>query len=311
MAKMFYSLDEAAQRLGKSVAEVQEMVDSGQLQEFRDRDKIVLKRDQVELLAGDAGAGDDLGTIPLADSQGGSSLALSLEDSGPISLEPEPSKSSPGARSGVGLSGSGAGSGMGIEVDEPAKERSGINIFDDVTEEGDPSAVTQITEGAAAAGAPEFNLETVGSGSGLLDLTREGDDTSLGADLLEDVYKGDEDGAAAGAGAGGGDSGGALFESTSAASDVSAAAGIAAGAAGGLVLAEPYDGKASGWTGGLALGGALVAALSLAAVVLSLLEVGNNPIVGLFASNFFMWMGIAAGVVVLCGIVGFLLGRKS
>lgn len=306
MAKMFYSLEEAAQRLGKSVPEVQEMVDSGQLQEFRDRERIVLKRDQVELLAGDAGE-DTGGVIPLADSRGGgSSLALSLEDSGPLTLEPDsPSaKSSPGrSSSGMGL----AGSGSGIEIDEPTKERSGITIFDDGLEEGDPSAVTQITEGAGG-GVPEFNLETVGSGSGLLDLTREGDDTSLGADLLEDVYKGDEDGGGGAPAETTGSSG--LFESTSAASDMSVAAVGSAGM-GGLMLAEPYDGKASGWTGGVALGAVIVAIVSIAAVVLGQVEAGSNPIVNLFAGNFMMWMGIAAGVVILCGVVGLLLGRRS
>src|ERR1700748_332040 len=85
MAKMFYSLDEAAQKLGKTAAEVQQMAASGQLQEFKDRDKLMFKREQVDLLAG-GGKGDskaDSGVIPLADSAiGGSSMGLSLEDSG-------------------------------------------------------------------------------------------------------------------------------------------------------------------------------------------------------------------------------------
>ena len=50
MAKLFYSLEDAAQRLGKSTDEIQEMAASGQLQEFRDRDSLVFKREQVDLL---------------------------------------------------------------------------------------------------------------------------------------------------------------------------------------------------------------------------------------------------------------------
>src|SRR5205085_11207552 len=36
----------------------------------------------------------------------------------------------------------------------------------------------------------QVNLEGVGSGSGLLDLTRESDDTSLGAELLDEIAPG-------------------------------------------------------------------------------------------------------------------------
>ena len=37
----------------------------------------------------------------------------------------------------------------------------------------------------------ELGLETVGSGSGLLDLTRESEETALGAELIEQVYSGE------------------------------------------------------------------------------------------------------------------------
>jgi hypothetical protein len=71
------------------------------------------------------------------------------------------------ALSGTGLSGTASGS------------RAGINVFGDVEERVDPSAQTAITGGIRE----QINLEGVGSGSGLLDLTRESDDTSLGAVL--------------------------------------------------------------------------------------------------------------------------------
>jgi len=62
MAKMFYSLEEAAAKLGKSEAQVRGMAESGQLQEFRDRDRLMFKVEQVDLIAGDDGV------IPLAES---------------------------------------------------------------------------------------------------------------------------------------------------------------------------------------------------------------------------------------------------
>ena len=47
----------------------------------------------------------------------------------------------------------------------------------------DPSAQTNIASNIP----DQVNLESVGSGSGLLDLTRESDDTSLGAELLDEI----------------------------------------------------------------------------------------------------------------------------
>ncbi len=68
------------------------------------------------------------------------------------------------------------------EAPKPAAPaaRKGISVFDDdeLEIESDPMGETQI-----AASVKE--LDSVGSGSGLLDLTRESDDTSLGAELLD------------------------------------------------------------------------------------------------------------------------------
>lgn len=284
MAKMFYSLEEAAERLGKSPEQVREMAASGQLQEFKDRDRLMFKREQVDLLSGDPGASKGgSGVIPLVDSKGGSGLSLSLEDSS---------------------SGSAAGSGA-IELDEPAaKERSGISIFDaEGTEEGDPSAVTRITE--TGGGIQDLTLESVGSGSGLLDLTREADDTSLGADLLEDVYKPDEEG-------GQSDTQGAsgLFESTAAVSDVSAAAAAAGMPAIGMIAAEPYDGSWSGIGGGLALGAVLAIAFSLIAVLFGLMG-AENPFAALIATSMWIIVGAFFVVMLICALVGWFLGKRT
>ncbi len=294
MAKMFYSLEEAAERLSKSTGEVEGLVQSGKLQEFRDRDRLVFKKDQVDMLAepGDSafGASDESGLIPLVDTGGGASgMGLSLEDSTPFTS------------SGLNL----AGSGSGISMDEP-KDRSGISIFDtDSTEEGDPSAVTRITE-TSGGGMGELTLDNVGSGSGLLDLTREGDDTSLGADLLQDVYS-DQDGDSAGGSQTQSSSG--LFETTTAMSDVSMSS--AAVMPGAMVAAEPYDGTWSGIAGGLALGAALVLTFALAAVIFGLIGGAENPLVAIVSSNLMMWLGIFGAIILVPAIIGLFLGKRS
>jgi hypothetical protein len=272
MAKMFYTLQETAELLGKSPDEVKGMVSSGQIKEFRDPDKgLIFKKEQIDLLAG----GDDE-HIPLADDKSsGSGLSLSLEDSS---------------------------SGSGISLDEGAKEKSGISIFDtDDLESADPSAVTQVS----ATGAQELTMESVGSGSGLLDLTREGDDTSLGADLLEDVYQGGEETSEGDTQAASG-----LFETTSAASDVSAGAAMAGGPML-LAAAEPYDGPGSGFGGGMAAGTIVVLLFAIAAALLGIMGAGANPVVDLVRSNLMMWLGIFAVVIVVFTVVGWFAGKKS
>ena len=82
---------------------------------------------------------------------------------------PSPGRAAPPGLSGSGLSG----------LNNASSSRSGINVFDLDDGHGsvDPSAQTAIGSGIQ----DQINLEGVGSGSGLLDLTRESDDTSLGA----------------------------------------------------------------------------------------------------------------------------------
>ncbi len=72
----------------------------------------------------------------------------------------------------------------------PAPAKKGISVFDDdeIEIDADPLGETQISDTVE-------ELEGIGSGSGLLDLTRESDDTSLGAELL-DVISPTGDGAA-------------------------------------------------------------------------------------------------------------------
>jgi hypothetical protein len=258
MAKLFYTLDEAAEKLGKSPEEVKELIQSGQLQEFRDRDKIMLKVDQVNILAGDGG--DETG-VPLSPDSGGSSVISLASDSG---------------------------SAMGI--DSP-KEQSGISVFEaDELEDTDPSAQTQITE----TGTTDFAMDPSGSGSGLLDLTREVDDTSLGEDLMEDVYSGGPEGER-----------GELFESTG---DETAAPGAAPTVM--AVAAEPYDPVGSGWVGGLALFSVLVLAGAMT-VVIGAMTGGFSDMLNWLGGNMMMALVGAAVLLLICALVGFAFGKMA
>lgn len=299
MAKMFYTLEEAAARLKSTPEAVKEMVAKGQLQEFRDRDKLMFKVEQVDLLA----PGDDAdltsadlggsGAIPLADSGMGGS-AIDLASSGTsFSLATDGSSI---------LSPTLGGSGHGMSGAEGPKERSGISVFDlDETEQGDPAAVTQVTEG----GLDEGSLETVGSGSGLMDLTRESDDTSLGAAaLLEDLQSAEQQpGETVGASG--------LFEATGAESDEAPAAGAPAGMT--LMAMEAYDGAGSGLVGGLALGMVAALGLTLAVALMAILGAAGaeKGLVTLVSGNLMMYVGIVAGITLLAALGGFFLGKRG
>ncbi len=62
MAKMFYTLEEVCQKLDKTEEELKAMVASGQIQEFRDRDKLMFKVEPIDLLAS---SDDDVGEVHL------------------------------------------------------------------------------------------------------------------------------------------------------------------------------------------------------------------------------------------------------
>jgi hypothetical protein len=288
MAKMFYSLEEAATRLNKSVDEVRQMAGRGQLTEFRNGDDLLFKVEQVDLLAGDDehDISEMSSMIPLADSRaGGTGLGLGLADSGVGT--PSPSRA-------------------GNDPNE-AKEKSGIPVFDaDELDLADPSAVTQVTETALGGIDPSgLRADSLGSGSGLMDLTRESDDTSLGAaGLLDELYPAQEDQGSAATNSAGGSG---LFEGAPGAAEAVNESPVLV-----PVSAEVYDGPGSGLSGGLALG--IVAALGFALAILLMSRVGLTPtfLASIGGENApLIWTGIFAGATLVFGGLGFVLGKKS
>ncbi|MBN1491184.1 MAG: helix-turn-helix domain-containing protein [Phycisphaerae bacterium] len=77
----------------------------------------------------------------------------------------------------------------GMRKDDTVITNVGISVFDDDDLEiaADPMAKT-----IATGGDEHLGLDGSGAGSGLLDLTRESDDTSLGADVLGDIELADD-----------------------------------------------------------------------------------------------------------------------
>ena len=295
MAKMFYSLEEASEKLGIGEEQLKQMASNRQVQPFIDGDKLMFKRDQIDAISASAASGGqglgDTGEISLSDSGAGDTAGIPLaasgdsgagvgaaddsasglsaaDDSGPgetseiplagltgtggaeaevadtasgltTSEFDDPGTSAGSAMgnsgllgalgsgldgglgsSGIGSAGIGISSGLGSGLvdeeevvdasdgtglidlaEEPTSPRngqaaghaSGISVFDaDEVETADPMAQTMMT-GAVEGQGDELALESVGSGSGLLDLTREADDTSLGAELLDEIYPGTAD----------------------------------------------------------------------------------------------------------------------
>jgi hypothetical protein len=202
MAKMFYTMDETKAALGKNEEEIKQFAREGRLREFRDGPRLMFKADQVETLKAElgggggtadqvelAGPGGESGApIGLVDSRGASGSAIALADSAtgnvPIASKDDTALAADlsGSMGGVPSPGRG-GSTMGGK----AATSTGVTVFGaDEIDRADPGAQTAISQSIS----DNASLESVGSGSGLLDLTRESDDTSLGALALDQTGPG-------------------------------------------------------------------------------------------------------------------------
>ena len=178
MAKMFYSAEEASAKLGITEDELKGLVRDAKLREFRDSGNVSYKIPDVDKLVGTVGsasasASGELILEPIDDS----GIELSAAGSDIISLED----------TGVGDTASGT-TAIGRAKEDSVVPSVGVNVFDDddVDEEVDPLASTAVTDLAG------LGIDGIGSGSGILDLTRESDDTSLGKELLDEIYTDDE-----------------------------------------------------------------------------------------------------------------------
>jgi len=293
MAKMFYTLEEAAQKLGVDEQTIKDMAARNELQQFRDGDKLMFKRDQVDAKS-DSGASD--GPIELADT--GVEDAIDLKNDTAV--------------------------GVDAPVENP-NEATGVSVFDaGEIDLADPMAQTQVT--GPMIDDEELALESVGSGSGLLDLTRESDDTSLGAELLDEIYPG-ADSAGTGmamesaVGSSGVFDGEISMETgTSGPSGLENLSGeepqsMAGAARQTAVYEEPYDAAGSWFGAGMLFGVLLAMVVGLAAIIPAVYGVQGTFVEGIDPigenSKVYVVAGGILAVSIIFGLVGMFVGKSS
>jgi hypothetical protein len=322
MAKMFYTLEEVCEILDKSVPDVEAMVVSKEIQEFRDGENLVFKVEQIDLLAPSTEADEDL-DLDLENSalDLGDSFGLGGSETGSIGLAESQSADMPAAvdppMGGGGESGSVLG--LGDSADKSGGDDLDLSAAMEAPLEGsDASASVSAFDGGVGVDdgdtrlGEEFDddltLESVGSGSGLLDLTRESDDTSLGAELLEEVYSSDDEDdfpAASGLFEAAGD-----IDGEEAAPVVSGTAAPAPSPAPNLVAAQSMDPAWSGLSTGILIGGLVALATVFAMIVVEVMG-GASGIAPIIAEQMWMWVGgLAAGTIVFA-VIGFVIGGKA
>jgi hypothetical protein len=252
----------------------------------------MFKVEQIDLMAS---SDEDIGDVhlDLEDASGGFGVALKDE-------------------SGIGLADSREGSALADSRDPSAmsdsregialadsREATGVSVFDTDhgSEESDKTSAGEAEE-------EELALDAVGSGSGLLDLTRESDDTSLGAELLEEVYasEGEVELPAHASG---------LFEAAAAEKPVDEDRPVQP--AGMPLIVEVYDGSGSGLGAGLLIGA--LAALVITAIVAIVGVGGATPMlaekIAGSSTTILAWGGGLLGLTVVLGLVGLFIGKAS
>lgn len=296
MAKQYYTMQEAMEALGMSEVELKQLVRDGQLREFRHGGQLHFKVDDINRLAGqspnEASATGELTLMPSDDSIPG----LSGTDLMP-----------PSEKSAAGLSGSDilALADQEPEPGGPKKDDTvvtsvGISVFDDddLELDADPMAKTVLSdaEGSALGG------ESTGSGSGLLDLTRESDDTSLGAELLDEIYS-DED-----------ESSVQMGDATRAglvqeAAEEEEIAMDQAAVVAPVAYREMEDASSPAFTALLILG--TLAMALVGGVVAAIMRDAWPAYLNFVSANLVYFAGGAAAVAVIVSIVGVLMGKKA
>jgi hypothetical protein len=351
MAKMFFTLDEAKTALGKNDEEIKQFAREGRLREFRDGQRLMFKADQVENLRAELAEGNepakDLGpsdsgsamAIGLSDSSKGMSgtgltlvdesgrspgagmtlkedtaLAADLGLSGSVGGMPSPAKSTAGASA---MPSGPSASGIGISQGS----RAGIDVFqNDEVDRVDPAAQTSV----GPSHADQMNIEAVGSGSGLLDLTKESDDTSLGAELLDEIAPSasgtnlnrSKSGTASVGGSMAGSLGGSMSGSLAGMSGTRSVAGVGVMGRGQQAAPAPvtYVEKPdpmSAAFGAAALGATIFVIFGAFALITGVLDTQPTIMQTVATYGFLVLAGAGVGVSVVFFLVGFVLGKAT
>ena len=366
MAKLFYTLEEAAQKLRKSQDEIMSMARAGQLQELRDKDQVLFRRSAIDQIAGDGDMGSDINLDGLDLSNAGSSMGamdeLRLDDSSVTPVAPAAPRMNAGVNMSDDLSmddglsldddlrldagpiaASGADDSMGLDDlsladdDEPAPAptraptpaaapmaRSAPPARSPAASSGgsgiglaDSSADSMMMDAPASSGAGRMNsnddsmslnsdqtqLEAVGSGSGLLDISS--DESFFGAQMIEESMGGED--AAMTENTADIFGGGETAATEEAAPVTSGTSAVTFGAA---ALAEARDPKFSGFTAGAMI----VATIALVGMGWSVTEmmVGNyTDVAKMIAENWMYVLGGTAGAILVFGGIGLGIGKAT
>ena len=205
MAKMFYAFEEVREKLGVTEDQLKQLVQGGKLREFRDGAKVMFKVDEVDNFSpldielegpteeteGTEGAGE----IPVLED---SSDLLGISDTAGSSIGLIPMETG----SQIGLMSSDTSDQIGLddttegaEKDDTVLTASGVDESQDESGSAIGIMADQLDEAQLTSDLDDrVPLDASGSGSGLLDLSREADDTSLGAELLEEIYPSSDEG---------------------------------------------------------------------------------------------------------------------
>ena len=202
MAKMFYTFEEVREKLGVTEDQLKQLVQTGKLREFRDGAKVMFKVDEVDdfslLDMGLEGSAEGTGETPISEDSSdllgisdmtGSSIGLVPMDTGSqIGLIPSDTADQIGLEDTT----------EGVEKDDTVLTASGTDESQDESSSGIGITADQLDKTQLTSDLDDqvpLDASGSGSGSGLLDLSREADDTSLGAELLEEIYPSADQGA--------------------------------------------------------------------------------------------------------------------
>jgi excisionase family DNA binding protein len=180
MAGMFYSIQEVAAKLGKSEDEVRQIVKSGRLREFRDGPNLLFKVDEVNSLLSDSFAGGK----PTPTVEKPAAPKSEEAEAEEILLAPD----TPGKE----------GEELQLTDADTQIVEEGIKVLGDTDSLGKEGSDETFKGSGSGPGTPgkeasleeiekDVSLDTFGSGSGLLDLSLQADDTSLGG-ILDEIY---------------------------------------------------------------------------------------------------------------------------
>lgn len=171
------------------------------------------------------------------------------------------------------------------------------------------AAKDDFLDGSGAGGSGSLSLETVGSGSGMLEDSADSDDSTIGAALLDD---GDDTFGTGSSFTGASEIFAEPIEGDSF-EEVSSAP-ITAGGGGGrptmvAMQMEQLDSPASGMSLGLMVA-AMVAIILCALVVIATRMGGGSSLAGVITADMMIWIAALAGGTLLAGGIGFFVGKS-